>query len=94
MYISECCGAPFPEPGYPDTDLCGQCKEHTGGVDVDEDDPFDESKEFNWMEYKKEIVMKRVKQYGDYMSAIVEMDAVISSLTAEIEGIRSLHEDE
>ena len=30
MYLSECCGVPFPEPDYPDTDLCGQCYEHTG----------------------------------------------------------------
>ena len=29
-YFSECCGAPFSEPGYPDTDLCSQCYEHTG----------------------------------------------------------------
>ena len=29
-YFSECCGAPFSEPGYPDTDLCSQCHEHTG----------------------------------------------------------------
>ena len=29
MIVSECCGAPFREPGYPDTDLCGKCYEHT-----------------------------------------------------------------
>ena len=33
MHLSECCGAPFPEPGYPDTDLCGQCYEHTGAYE-------------------------------------------------------------
>ena len=33
MYLSECCGAPFPEPGYPDTDLCGKCYEHTSAYD-------------------------------------------------------------
>ena len=33
MYLSECCGASFLEPGYPDTDLCGQCHEHTGAYD-------------------------------------------------------------
>jgi len=32
LYLSECCGAPFPEPGHPDTDLCGECKDHTGAV--------------------------------------------------------------
>jgi len=36
MYLSDCCGATFPEPGYPDTDLCGQCHEHTGAYKEDE----------------------------------------------------------
>ena len=38
MYLSDCCGATFPEPGYPDTDLCGQCYEHTGAYE----DPYGE----------------------------------------------------
>ena len=26
--LSNCCGAPFYEPGYPDSDICTACKEH------------------------------------------------------------------
>jgi len=33
LKLSECCGVPFPEPGYPDTDLCGLCNEHTGYIE-------------------------------------------------------------
>ena len=40
MILSECCGVPFPEPGYPDTDLCGKCYEHT---DVYDDEDIDKS---------------------------------------------------
>ena len=40
LYLSNCCGAPFPEPGYPDTDLCGKCHEH---ADVLENDKLTES---------------------------------------------------
>ena len=29
-YYSTCCDAPFQEPGWPDSDLCGSCHEHTG----------------------------------------------------------------
>ena len=25
---SNCCGATFAEPGYPDNDICSSCKEH------------------------------------------------------------------
>ncbi len=27
--LSECCGAPFYEPGWPDNDICSDCKEHS-----------------------------------------------------------------
>ena len=33
MKVSKCCGSGFPEPGYPDTDLCGLCYEHTEAID-------------------------------------------------------------
>ena len=33
MKVSKCCGAGFPEPGYPDTDLCGLCYEHTEAIE-------------------------------------------------------------
>jgi hypothetical protein len=91
MYLSECCGAPFYEPGYPDTDLCGQCKEHTGAYIEEADKIFDViDKEFDWMEYKKEVITKRVTQYVDYMTAIVEMDAIIESLRTELKGTKEL----
>jgi len=30
--LSVCCGAPAAEPGYPDSDLCSRCKEHSDFV--------------------------------------------------------------
>ena len=33
--LSNCCTAPFTEPGWPDSDFCSQCHEHAG-VDIDE----------------------------------------------------------
>ena len=33
MFLSNCCGAPFYEPGWPDNDLCTACKEHTDAYD-------------------------------------------------------------
>ena len=32
--LSNCCTAPFTEPGWPDSDFCSQCHEHAG---IDED---------------------------------------------------------
>jgi hypothetical protein len=37
--ISNCCGAAFYEPGYPDNDMCTSCKEHADGV-CEEHVPF------------------------------------------------------
>jgi len=33
--LSNCCGASFGEPGWPDNDICSKCGEH---ADVGEDD--------------------------------------------------------
>ena len=32
--LSNCCTAPFTEPGWPDSDFCSECHEHAG---IDED---------------------------------------------------------
>ena len=37
MKVSNCCGALFVEPGWPDNDLCSACKEHADAID--EEDP-------------------------------------------------------
>ena len=33
--VSNCCGAQFTYPGWPDSDFCSECHEHAG---IDEDD--------------------------------------------------------
>ena len=33
--LSNCCTAPFTEPGWPDSDFCSKCHEHAG---IDEDE--------------------------------------------------------
>ena len=37
MKTSKCCGAPFTFPGWPDSDMCSQCKEHADTVDRRDD---------------------------------------------------------
>jgi len=36
MKVSNCCGALFYEPGWPDNDLCSACKEHADAIDQEE----------------------------------------------------------
>ena len=33
MLISNCCGARFYEPDYPDNDICSSCKEHASPME-------------------------------------------------------------
>ena len=35
MKVSECCGATFYEPGYPDNDICSACREHAEPIEED-----------------------------------------------------------
>ena len=36
MKVSNCCGALFYEPGYPDCDICTACKEHADPIEEEE----------------------------------------------------------
>jgi len=38
--MSDCCTAPFTEPGWPDSDFCSKCYEHAG-IWEDEDEGND-----------------------------------------------------
>jgi len=38
---SICCGANFMEPGWPDSDICSNCKEHSGIDGFYDMDPID-----------------------------------------------------
>ena len=33
MIVSNCCGAEFYEPGYPDNDICSACGEHSEPIE-------------------------------------------------------------
>tara|TARA_R110000824_G_scaffold77651_1_gene196310 strand:+ start:530 stop:736 length:207 start_codon:yes stop_codon:yes gene_type:complete len=35
--LSNCCGAEFGPPGYPDCDLCSKCGEHAGTMEDDDE---------------------------------------------------------
>jgi|TARA_Y100000034_G_scaffold137035_1_gene219012 hypothetical protein len=39
MIVSECCSAPFYEPGWPDNDICSECREHADGIEDEEEEP-------------------------------------------------------
>jgi len=47
-WISLCCNAPATEPGYPDSEVCSKCKEHSAFVDDNEIDSYDE---LDWTGY-------------------------------------------
>jgi len=37
METSNCCGASFYEPGYPDNDICSSCREHANPMEEEEE---------------------------------------------------------
>ena len=90
MEVSRCCGAQFPEPGWPDVDICSCCKEHADMVNEEEPsiEVIDLDKEFDWSACKTEILNKSVKKYGTVIDAIVGMDARIADLEQTIKGMR------
>ena len=50
---TNCCGAPFYNPGWPDIDICTSCKEHA--VPMEEED-FDDEK--TWKEQEEYLDYK------------------------------------
>ena len=46
MKVSNCCGVPFYEPGYPDNDICSSCGEHSVSA-------WDEAKDNHYHRNKK-----------------------------------------
>jgi len=38
MKVSDCCGANFYEPGYPDIDICTECGEHAEPMKEEEEE--------------------------------------------------------
>ena len=36
MKVSDCCGALFYDPGWPDNDICSACREHANASEIDE----------------------------------------------------------
>jgi hypothetical protein len=42
MYVSSCCSAPFYDPGWPDNDICSECREHADG-EIEEEEDMDDS---------------------------------------------------
>jgi len=36
--VSNCCEAPFAEPGYPDNDICSKCLEHAEPIDYESEE--------------------------------------------------------
>ena len=56
--LTKCCGAPFYKPGYPDIDICTNCKEHASPLEeegFEDDDTWEESEEYlNYKERRPE----------------------------------------
>ena len=56
---TNCCGATFYEPGWPDVDICSSCGEHASPMeeeeDFDDEDTWKESEEYlNYKERRPE----------------------------------------
>ena len=56
MLVSNCCGARFYEPDYPDNDICSACGEHSG--------PIEQKMEEEWRE-KIRFIKKKKKETQD-----------------------------
>jgi len=50
---SECCDAKYHDPGYPDNDICSDCKEHS--------EPFEEEEE-------EELIHKRMNDINTFQA--------------------------
>jgi len=57
MEVSECCGANFYEPGYPDSDICSACGEHSGVLE-----PKDKDNVISPDEYAEDIDLQAFAQ--------------------------------
>tara|TARA_Y100000296_G_scaffold25080_1_gene29527 strand:+ start:55 stop:471 length:417 start_codon:yes stop_codon:yes gene_type:complete len=80
MKVSECCGANFHEPGYPDNDICSACGEHAGAMEEDEpsinviqmpemtDEMREKIKEMEIGAYEK----NKVYEYGKWINKKIE----------------------
>ena len=53
----------------------------------------DALKEYNFGEYKQSVLEKNIKQYGNVMDAIFEMDAKVKSLKLENDVLREMIPD-
>tara|TARA_Y100001951_G_C11291639_1_gene272594 strand:- start:496 stop:759 length:264 start_codon:yes stop_codon:yes gene_type:complete len=63
----------------------------TGRSDFENDELKKQiEKEYNFGEYKQNVIEKSIKTYGDIYSAVFEMDAKISSLKLEADTLREL----
>jgi hypothetical protein len=51
--ISDCCGANFGFPGWPDCDLCSECGEHAGTAKEDFDDESTWKEQEEYLAYKE-----------------------------------------
>jgi len=94
--VSNCCGAAYREPGWPDVDICSCCNEHSEPITQEEPsiEVIDLDNEFNWAQYKKDIIENTVKAYGSKDNAIIEMHAKIKSLQVEADSLRDMIEEE
>tara|TARA_R100001530_G_scaffold118749_1_gene85883 strand:+ start:159 stop:449 length:291 start_codon:yes stop_codon:yes gene_type:complete len=93
--VSNCCGAAYREPGWPDVDICSCCNEHSEPITQEE--PSIETflkASFDWAQYKKGIIENTVKAYGSKDNAIIEMHAKIKSLQVEADSLREMIEEE
>jgi len=47
MQITNCCGAEFTFPGWPDSDVCSKCKEHAAPEDRENNPTMEDIGEIN-----------------------------------------------
>ena len=71
MKVSECCGANFYPPGYPDNDVCLSCGEHAGPM---EDEPSINVAQMPDMDSEAERLLKEIKITGSHHQIVEKID--------------------
>ena len=91
MQVSNCCGAEFGPPGWPDCDLCSCCHEHSDAVEQDKPSiEIVDMPDYNHQAYRAGVIVSMVQKYGTKDNAIFEMEAKVASLKVEADALREM----
>ena len=91
MQVSNCCGAVFGPPGWPECDLCSCCHEHADVVEQDKPSiEILDMPEYDHQAYRSSVITTLIQKYGGRDNAIFELEAKVASLKVEADSLREM----